>query len=504
VDKVRPTASGLLADALDAAGHHLPMPCRGRHSCGKCSVYLAGDTAPPDEQEAALLARYPQPALPGFEQRMACLARLGGEVSIVASSIGQVVVADVGQVLTEYDGTSPDSCGLAVDIGTTTITVLAFRLGDQTYLGDLSQLNHQVAHGADVLSRIEAANQRGVGPLHDLVVEQVGTMVAQVLTQAQLAPDQVTRVTVTGNTTMLHLLRGLAVRSLGVSPFTPLTRFGDTVPAADLFPTLVNAELYLPPAISAYVGPDIVCGLVATGLGAHGRVGLLVDVGTNGEMALAVGQQLWCCSTAAGPAFEGAEISCGMPALPGAIDEVWADPAAPGGLRCTTIGHQRAKGLCGTGLIGAVNAGLDLGLIDSTGAMTGGPLAIGDSTVQLTQADVRQLQLAKAAIAAGLDTLLHQAGLTAEQVDSLQLAGGFGSYLQPGPAAGIGLIPAALAGRASPGGNTALTGAILLTVSSAARRTAEQRARVAQEVGLATHPVFLERYIDQMAFRDDD
>ena len=498
MDRVRATESGLLADALVAAGHHLPMPCRGRHTCGRCGLYVAGETEAAGPDEAALLARAPQPALPGYEYRLACLCRVRGEVGIVASSISGVVVADVGTDLVAYDGDAPDTLGIAIDVGTTTVTVLVLRLGDRERLADVSALNHQTVHGSDVLSRIDAAGQLGVGTLQRLVVDQLDAMIAEALARAGARPDDVTRVTVTGNTTMLHLLTGRPVASLGVFPFTPDTLFGDTRPAADLFPSLVAAELYLPPGIATFVGPDVVCGLLATGLGAGGRPELLVDAGTNGEMALAAGGELWCCSTAAGPAFEGAEISAGMPALPGAIDDVWVEDDDIG---FATIGGGRAQGLCGTGLIGAVDALLDLGVIDGTGAMATGSVEIGRSEIRLTQADVRKLQLAKAAIAAGIDTLLDEAGLAAGDLAAVHLAGGFGSYLQPRPAAGIGLIPEAVVGQTDPAGNTALTGAVLLTLSAAARHIAAERARAAREVALSTHPVFLDRFVENMAFR---
>ncbi len=500
MDKVRATATGLLADALAAGGHHLPMPCRGRHTCGKCAVYVAGETEPPDPVEVALLARAPQPSLPGYSRRLACLCRFRGDAMVVASSISGVVVADVGLDLVAYDGDTPGSLGCAIDIGTTTVTVLLFRLGDGERLADVSQLNHQTVHGSDVLSRIDAARQLGTAPLQKLIVDQLTAMLDQALGRAGAQADDVTRLTITGNTTILHLLTGRPVASLGVYPFTPDTLFGHTLPATALLGALVNAELYLPPGISTYVGPDLVCGLLATGLGSRRQSELLVDVGTNGEMALAAGDRVWCCSTAAGPAFEGAEISSGMPALPGAIEEVWVDGD---GIEFATIGRKRPKGLCGTGLISAVNALLDLGVVDGTGAMGTSAVEIGSSGISLSQADLRKLQLAKSAIAAGIDTLLHEAGLHAGDLATLHLAGGFGSYLQPGPAAGIGLIPDVLAGRTDPAGNTALTGAVLLTRSKAARRSAEERVRGACEVALSTHPVFMDRYIENMAFRGE-
>lgn len=501
MDKIHSTETTLLADALFAGGHHLPMPCRSRHTCGKCGIYVAGDVQPAEETEAALLERSSQPPLPGYTYRLACLAKINGDVAVIASSVSGVVVADVGMDLVAYDGVAPESYGCAIDIGTTTVTVLVFRLGNNELLADASQLNHQAAHGSDVLSRIDAANQLGVEPLQRLIVDQLAAMLRETLGRARVDGSKVTRLTITGNTTMLHLLTGLPVRSLGVFPFTPETLFGYALPASTLFEFLDNAELYLPPGISTYVGPDIVCGLLTTGLGLHGKSELLVDVGTNGEMALAARGHVWCCSTAAGPAFEGAEISAGMPALPGAIDDVWV---SDGKISFATIGHKRPKGICGTGLISAIDAYLDTGVIDETGAMDRTSVEVGTSHITITQGDVRKLQLAKAAIAAGIDTLLHEAGLRAEGLDTLHLAGGFGSYLQPLPAAGIGLIPRALVEKSTPAGNTALTGAVLLTLSVAARTAAEERAAGASEVALATHPVFMDRYIENMAFREEE
>jgi len=500
MDRVRPTPSGTLADALAAGGHVLPMPCRGRHTCGKCGIYVSGPVAPPDPVEAGLLARSHAPELPGYAWRMACLARITGEVGIVASSIAGIAVAGADLDLVTYDGDAPDSLGCAVDIGTTTVTVMLFRLGDRERLADVSGLNHQAAHGADVLSRIDAANRGAGETLQALIAGQIDAMIADALGTAGAAATDITRLVITGNTTMLHLLTGLPVATLGVYPFTPVSLFGEVRPATTLFPALTSATMYLPPAISTYVGPDIVCGLLATGVGSRPSPELLVDIGTNGEMALAADGVLWCCSTAAGPAFEGAEISAGMPALPGAIDDVWVESGA---LAYSTIGHKRARGVCGTGLIAAVDACLDLGLLDGTGAMDGPAVAIGDSGIAITQADVRKLQLAKAAVAAGIDTLVAEAGPAAHDITCLHLAGGFGSYLNPTPAAGIGLIPKTLADKAEPSGNAALSGAILLTLAAGARDKAAALAHRAREVPLATHPVFMDRYIECMAFREE-
>jgi uncharacterized 2Fe-2S/4Fe-4S cluster protein (DUF4445 family) len=487
----------LLAEELVAAGTPVAMPCGGRGRCGKCVVYAAGDVLPPDALESRLLARTRGAEVAGYERRLACLAEAVGPHEVLRPEEAAAVAARPESGPAPHDGAVSGPCGIAIDVGTTTVTVLVFRLDSGEALADATQMNRQAVHGADVLSRIGAASRVGVPALQSLVVGQIREMLDGALARAGVPGRQVERCCATGNTTMLHLLTGRAVESMGVAPFTPESLFGFAVPAAGLFPALPRAELFLPPAVSAWVGPDIVCGLVATSLGAGGSAELLVDVGTNGEMVLARGNRSWCCSTAAGPAFEGAEISCGMPALPGAIDAVWPERD---GLRFSTIGGLPPRGICGTGLIGAVDASLALGWVDGTGAMAGGRVDIGGSGVWLTAEDVRKLQLAKAAIAAGIDALLDAAGMAVDDVAVLRLAGGFGSYLQPGPAARIGLIPEALAGRAVPAGNTALAGAAMLAASGQARAAAKRWADTADEVELATNRLFAEGYIEHMGF----
>jgi uncharacterized 2Fe-2S/4Fe-4S cluster protein (DUF4445 family) len=364
-----------------------------------------------------------------------------------------------------------------------------------------------------VISRIDAANRLGAAVLRDCLAEQLNRMLQGALASAGAAPASVARVTATGNTTMLHFLLGLDPRGIGVAPFTPQSLFGEEYAAARVFALLPeHALLYVPPCVSAYIGADITCGILAVRLCETGA-GLLVDVGTNGEMALYAGGRLLCCATAAGPAFEGAEIAMGMPALPGAIDRVWEET---GVLRWRTVEDAPPKGLCGTGLMAAAHTLLRLRAIDATGLLGypaglkpyktrwRGQMAVnlGGSGILLTQQDIRRLQMAKAAIAAGIDTLLREAGLVPATLECLWLGGGFGSYIRPEEAAGIGLIPAALAQKAVSAGNAALTGAAQLLFSRAAREEAVRVAGMARELSLATHPVFAEQYMARMFFND--
>jgi len=207
--------------------------------------------------------------------------------------------------------------------------------------------------------------------------------------------------------------------------------------------------------------------------------------------------QLRCCSVAAGPAFEGAEISRGMPALPGAIDRVWQED---GRLLWHALPGTPVRGICGTGLVSALRAFLELGLLDETGAIAGPALQLTGSAVIITQRDVRRLQLVKAAVAAGIVTMLAEAGLGEDQIGRLWLAGGFGSYLDPGDAAAIGMIPAGLAARAKAGGNLALRGAEMLLFSQELRGEARKLANETSEIHLANHRIFQDAFIDEMSF----
>lgn len=514
------TASGLLSDALTAAGVSFRSPCGSRRSCGKCAVWLnplSAELSPISAEEQAFLERLPPtPPFSGFVRRLACFCRAQGEIEILApeAKIEETAFAPPGGAAAEYDGERPEKLGCAVDVGTTTVTLLLFILGSGKILAAETALNRQSVFGADVLSRITATTERGVAPLQNAICSQLDELLQAAVQNSQKTFDEIERVCITGNTTMLHLLLGLPVASLGISPFTPNTLFGTLIPPSSILKApLKNAEIYLPPAISAFVGPDIICAILSTNLTqlqtpsatplaplqspsapTPKSAKMLVDVGTNGEMALFTGSRLLCCSTAAGPAFEGAEITCGQGALPGAIDAVWAKK--DGSLGFSTIGNLPPTGVCGTGLISAISALLKLEKLDRTGLLSDSKTYITDS-VFLTQADIRNLQLAKSAICAGIETLERE-GTSSPEI--LWLAGGFGSALDPVPAAEIGLIPSSLAHIARPAGNAALAGAVLLSRNKNLRESAKIIANLAEEVPLATNQFFFDRYMSNLNF----
>jgi len=277
-----------------------------------------------------------------------------------------------------------------------------------------------------------------------------------------------------------------------------------------------DARVYLPACIGAYLGADITTALVASGLFAAGRVYagppvLLADIGTNGEIVLCANGKLYACATAAGPAFEGAGISQGMTARDGAIAHVannvqwkmengkWKNDA----YECAVevIGGGPATGICGSGIVDALASMLDTGALDETGALTeGGPYRIPGAGVEITQADVRAVQLAKAAIQAGMLTLIHEAGLVPGQVEALLIAGGFGSCIAPASAERIGLIPPDFAAKARAIGNAAGMGASMALLSATALKDTETASSAIQIVELANNPVFMNAYIECMTF----
>ncbi len=489
-------APTLLSVLLDRAGVPLAKPCGGAHTCGKCKVRAYGALSPLSQEERRLLTIGEQ--LKNW--RLACAAEAVGDCTI---EVGETVSAQVqtsGRI-SGWDGDSlfgAEGYALAADIGTTTVAAYLVSLSDPLSGGcpSASGLNAQAPYGADVISRIAAVSQQGMAPLRGAILRQLDGLFNHLLEGARVPKQAVRGVVLTGNTTMLHLAAGLDPSGIAAAPYTPQSLFGVLYAARGWFPSLPpTAQVYLAPCISAYLGGDLTCALLASPLR---QWELLIDVGTNGEMALMTPDGLLCCSTAAGPAFEGAGLRCGRTAGPGAIDRV---SIRGGALDCRVIGGGPAQGICGTGAIHAVAALLEAGLMDETGLLDEryeGEVPLRDGIV-LTQQDVRQIQLAKAAIAAGVDTLLHHAGLAPAQLAGVGLAGGFGSYIDAAAAMRIGLLPR-VSVPVVPLGNAAGMGACLCARSEPALHEAERVAQEAGVVELASDPFFNERYIEQMLF----
>lgn len=483
-----------LLSSLIAGGVGVDSSCGGNHRCGKCLVKATGALSAVDETERRLLGEH----INTF--RLACFAIVRGDCAVtIEPPLKRKVVTEYAQWDIGGEALYTDGFGAAVDIGTTTIAAYLFSPQSTKPLAVAGEYNHQQRYGADVISRIAYSRQNGVGTLSDAVCNQISGMLKQICREAGIPTDKLGTLVVTGNTTMLHFFAGLYAYPLALAPYTPTSLFGDW--HRSFIPEFEHASIYLPPCISSYVGADITCGALACRLTEQNGNLLLVDVGTNGEMMLKAGDTLTCCSTAAGPAFEGADISCGSGAIPGAIDKV---TMSGGDVRYTTICDEAAETICGSGLIDAAAVYLSKGMIDKSGKLAGERrLKIGDSNVSLNQRDIRQLQLAKSAIRAGMDTLMHECGVDYAQLDQIILCGGFGSYLNPRSAGAIGLIPGACAAKTAAIGNAAGQGAAMILQNESALLKAQEVAEKATTTELSTNTFFLKKFIERMAFSEE-
>ena len=470
------------------------------------------------------------PSPPPLKADLAVLRRLP-EVLRKCNFEGTAVLADHRLIGFEEGDTTAECFGVAFDIGTTSLvgSLLDLRTGEE--LAVVSRLNPQVSYGDDVLSRIEHASASPAGreDLQKSVAAAIGEMIGELCKQAKVERSRVYEVAVAGNTTMEHLLCGIDPSAMGRVPFTPAYSQGLILPAEELGLDIAEGgAAYVFPVIGGFVGGDTSAGILAARLEEAGGPALLVDIGTNGEIVLAHGGKLLAASTAAGPAFEGARISCGMRAAPGAIEKVLFD----GELHCSVVGGGTPTGLCGSGLIDAAAELLRTEVVTPEGRMLP-PQDLPDSVpaamrqrvlldekgqprfllhktsggakkakaVTLSSRDIRELQLATAAIRAGIAVLLRKAGLRTADLKCVLIAGGFGSFIRRSNAQRIGLLPPEMDHtRIHYIGNASLEGARWALVSVEARKRAEELARRAEHVELSQDADFLTVFADSMIF----
>lgn len=472
------TAPQPLSQVLAAADASIAQPCGGRCVCGKCAVALFGDVSDPTSTEAKLGAR------------LACQAVLLGDAEVTLPTLLPIQQVEGGSAASLVPASPMTGrYGAAIDVGTTTIALLLYDLSDGHCIGASSMLNPQTAVAADVIGRIDAALHGKAELLRVQVESALKTLLATACSQAEISVSKVDAFVITGNTTMLYLLTGCDPHSLSRAPFIADHLFGHEAP-------LLSRSAYLPGCLHAFVGADTTCALLASGMTHRHETALLCDVGTNGELALWHRGHLYIASTAAGPAFEGAGISCGCTSIPGAIDQV---TLVNGTLHCHTINEYPAIGICGSGLLDAVAAALDLGLLDETGYIEDDCIPLRDG-IQLEQSDIRSVQLAKAATHAGIMSLLDAAHCDPDEVSTLYLAGGFGSHLNIRSAVRIGLIPAAFERKVKVIGNAALDGAAHLLMDTTQREQIAAMQRCANHVRLDGNPAFADLYVESMLF----
>ncbi len=518
-----PEGMSVLQVLNDAGLGDIPAPCGGNGLCGKCLVQELGDNSLPlHPDERRLLT----PSLAEQRIRLACRMRpeKGEEISIALLSgkrqahiVSEFLDRSVSS-LRRKDCPSP-SYGFAIDIGTTTVVVYLARLDTGQVLDNRSAINPQAAYGGDVITRIQYTNEhpKGLSLLQHILVRHLGRLMEDLTDAHQVKKESIKEIVAVGNPTMIHILAGKDPSGIAVAPFTTRIQEPLTLSSSDVgFVDFGQAKLILPGGVSAYVGSDVTVGVSSSHIMEKTEPTLYIDIGTNGEMALFDGEVLYCCSSAAGPAFEGSSISQGMGAVEGAIDHVWL--TEEGLVGHSTIECAPAVGICGSAIIDIVALMLTLGLVDETGAMVGDhPLAekylyrgkaglafrITD-TVSFTHGDVRQVQLAKAAIAAGSAVMLAEAQLGLPSLGSVCIAGGFGSFINARTAIQIGLLPDVGLEKILVVGNAAGKGALdMLLIDEEASRVEQIRNR-AHYIELSSSPEFNEQYVRQMMFLEGD
>ena len=517
----------------------IETPCGGKGTCGKCKVtvikpyykdVLACQTKICDGMEIIVGKKESTgtgTGTAGQDIQTASNARysIDKEDSMVVLTNGGSISEKFNEHVNRNVVLNEDTLA-ACDIGTTTVVCYLIDKETGQIISTRSGANPQRSFGADVLSRIDAAaraddNDKANGGLQMMqtqIVSLLNGWISEMLTEC--GRTKVSRFSVAGNTVMCHLLMGISPEKLGKAPFMPDEYFGRKFNPLDI--GLENCQtMIIFPDVSGFVGGDITAGMMET-VNCN-ELTLYLDIGTNGEMALGKGDRYVCCATAAGPAFEGAQIELGMPAAKGAVDKVWLEGRR---IKYSVIGNDRPVGLCGSGLIDALAVLLKAGIIDENGTILSGqelPILFrsyvfeveAEETAQstelslavhiapgvyITQEDIRKLQLAKGAIAAGIEVLFKEYGCTPCNIDVLTFAGGFGNYIDKASAAAIGLFPQELLDKAKEVGNAAGNGAVSVALSQEAWERALDISGDMRYIELASYPHFDEMYVEHMNF----
>ncbi|WP_343210076.1 ASKHA domain-containing protein [Anaerolentibacter hominis] len=471
-----------LLSQLREAGISIAADCGGNGTCGKCRVTVSG------KGEVLACAYFPE----------------GNETILLpASGEEQMKILTSVPISGEFcaDETREDFLA-AVDLGTTTVALELLGIKTGKIYASHAFVNPQRAYGADVISRIRAACEGKAERLKDLIRRELRQGLNKLAADTGINPERIIKVAVAGNTVMEHIFLGLSCDGLGQYPFTPVTLNECNLEEDEVRRDFgLTAEMVTLPGFSAFVGGDIAAGLLTCGFLDSEKPSLFLDLGTNGEMALGDRNTLLLTSAAAGPAFEGGNISCGTGSIPGAICGV---DIKDGIAVCATIGDKTACGLCGTGLVEAVSELRKNRILDETGLLKseyfdmGYPLARGPGGgIRLLQQDIREFQMAKAAVRAGMEVLLKKYGCKWDDLGHIYVAGGFGFYLNMEKAAGTGLFPEEAVSKIRVMGNSALTGAALYGCKDLKERI-DKKKRIAKEVVLANENDFQTLYLESM------
>lgn len=506
--------------AIDA-GIYIDSPCGGNGYCGNCKVHISTSS--------------------GLEEVLACQTEITRDITVQLPATGGHRILEeavgtefsVGSMISRnengtvfFEGVeigkcemSKALCVMAFDIGTTTVVGYLLDAESGETLSTVSILNPQSQFGADVIARANYAIENGKEVLASVIRKALMNLIEEAVAEAQISKEQVFLVTVVGNTCMHHLFLGIPTQSLVLAPYHAASVKAELLKAKDYgFTISEKAVLMVLPNISGFVGADTVGAILSSGVDKSDIMSLLIDIGTNGEMAVGNKERLCACSTAAGPAFEGAKISSGMRGTKGAIDH--ADFTGDD-VKISVIGDVNAIGVCGSGLIDIVAGLIETGLVEETGRLVSADEVTEESKkkfakrigmlegskvfwltdeVCITQKDIREVQLAKAAIAAGIELLMRKRGVKTTDIKRVMLAGAFGNYMSPHGACLIGLIPRELESKIQPIGNAAGQGSKMAALSEAEFLRSVEIGKSTEYMELAGMPEFNDVFMDKMEF----
>lgn len=490
--------------------------CNGRGTCGKCKVkILKGNISSLRSEEKSLLS----PAEQNANIRLACLTYPKTDIEIsIESKKSDIKVLDQGQI-PKFKMDYRTGFGLALDIGTTTLAMNLINLSNGEILDKISSINPQSKYGLDVMTRItyEYENEKGILHLKNAIVDTINQMIKELCQNNQVAGESIKQMLVAANTTMLHMLLGKDARSLGKYPYKAEFLSTQRLLANEIGIDL-KARLITLANVSAFVGSDIVAGVYLTDL-KNKKNTLFIDIGTNGEIVLKTKDKLYCCSTAAGPALEGMNIECGMRAESGAIERVKISDEK---IFIETIGGEKSKGICGSGLLSAVSQVVANEFVNKRGRIVDpDKLAVNDfrkkyikedekkgriiildekSKIYLSQKDIRQVQLAKGAILSGFVTLLKAENMEISDLNSVIIAGGFGSHLKKEDIIGVGILPKEAENMITYVGNSSLIGAYMALMNNKIIDQIENLSKEIYYVELSTTENYERTFAKSMQF----
>lgn len=492
-----------LLEALVNHGHFIDNPCNGKGTCGKCKVKIhSGDPGEIGVSERKHIREKDEAE--GI--RLSCLITDWTELEVELIQNERKTKVLTKGYIPEFEMHFKEGYGISIDIGTTTVAVSLVNLRDGETKADASMVNMQKNFGLDVLTRISYAadNPNGKDKLQEAIVGSINSMIGLVVEETGIDPDEILEIIVSANTTMAHLLMGVDSTSMGRYPYEPAFKESQKVLASEIgLEAGKDTILYTLPHVSAFIGSDVVAGVYVAEMEKKKENQLFIDIGTNGEIVLAKEGKLYSCSCAAGPALEGMNISCGMRAEPGAIEDVLISEK---GVELKTIDDEKAIGICGSGILAVVKELLKVGLVKDRGVFVKKEDIAEDDyrydlieldgkkreflmhenpRLVITQDDVRQVQLAKGAILSGFLALLNVAGITMDDLDVVYVAGQFGSHLPADSLVGTGILPAGVKDKIQYLGNSAKTGAYMALMNDDIKKELDRIAKDIEYVELA-------------------